>query len=127
MNEKDLQEVMKDNLEFKMQISDNVFTLDEVIIFQTDNPVKNPTSRGGVYFAELKELKVKATLHDVSISKYLSNAMLGPNKEFLDIILEANIKDGQKLLLVTNLTNTVQKSSEIILYLTLKDTLVKSK
>ena len=53
--------------------------------------------------------------------------MLGPNKEFLDIILEANIKDGQKLLLVTNLTNTIQKSSEIILYLTLKDTLVKSK
>ena len=127
MNEKDLQEVMKDNFEFKMQISDNVFTLDEVIIFQTDNPVKNPTSRAGVYFAELKELKVKATLHDVSISKYLSNAMLGPNKEFLDIILEANIKDGQKLLLVSNLTNTIQKSSEIILYLTLKDTLVKSK
>jgi hypothetical protein len=52
--------------------------------------------------------------------------MLGPNKDFLDIILEARIQDNQKISLVTNLTNSMQNASKIILYLTLKDASIES-
>ena len=94
--------------------------------FQTDNPITEPTTRGGVYFAELKELKIEATILDTNITKYLSNAMLGPNKDFLDIILEAKIQDEQKISLVTNLTNSIQNVSKVVLYLTLKDAIIES-
>ena len=95
-------------------------------MLQTDNPIKEPTTRGGVYFAEMKEWKIHATFSDISISKHLSNAMLGPNKDFMDIILQGSIKNGQEISLITNLTNSMQTASKIILYLTLKDAMVQS-
>ena len=93
---------------------------------QTDNPITEPTTRGGVYFAEMKEWRVEATIFDTSISKHLSKAMLGPNKDFLDITLHTIIENGQKILLVTNLKNSMQNASKIILYLTLKDAIMES-
>ena len=127
MNEKELQEIVeKNNSDFNMLIGDNSFEINEIKVFQTDNPITEPTTRGGVYFAELKELKIEATILDTSITKYLSNAMLGPNKDFLDIILEAKVEDGQKISLVTNLTNSMQNVSKVILYLTLKDAIIES-
>ena len=51
--------------------------------------------------------------------------MLGPNKDFLDIILEARIQDNQKISLLTNLTNSIQNTSKIILYLKLKDAIIE--
>jgi hypothetical protein len=127
MNEKELQKIVEDNgTDFNMLIGDNSFGINEIKIFQTDNPITKPTTRGGVYFAELKEWKIEATVLDTSITKHLSKTMLGPNKDFLDIILEARIQDNQKISLVTNLTNSMQNSSKIILYLTLKDANVES-
>ena len=70
-----------------MIVENNTFEVNEIDIFQTDNPITEPTTRGGVYFAEMKELKVQATIRDIEVSKHLSKAMLGPNKDFLDIIL----------------------------------------
>jgi hypothetical protein len=122
MNEKELQKLIeKNSSDFNMLIGENSFRINNIKIFQTDNPITEPTSRGGVYFAELKEWKVEATILDTNVSKYLSKTMLGPNKDFLDIILQARIQDNQKISLVTNLTNSMQNASKIILYLTLKD------
>ena len=88
MNEKELQKLVQENsTNFQMLIENNTFEINELDIFQTDNPVSEPTTRGGVYFVEMRELKVQATILDTTVSRYLSNAMLGPNKEFLDIIL----------------------------------------
>ena len=127
MNEKELQEIVgKFSSNFKILIENKSFVVDEIKIHQTDNPITEPTTRGGVYFAEMREWKVEATILDTSISKHLSKAMLGPNKEFLDIILYATIKDGQKMSLVTNLKNSMQNASKIILYLTLKDAILES-
>ena len=127
MNEKELQEIVEKNRTgFNLLIGKNAFAINEIKVFQTDNPITEPTTRGGVYFAELKELKIEATILDTNITKYLSNAMLGPNKDFLDIILEARIQDGAKISLVTNLTNSMQNVSKIILYLTLKDVIIDS-
>jgi len=71
-------------------------------------------------------MKVQVTISDTSITKYLSNAMLGPNKTFLDILIEAKIKDDLKISLITNLTNTIQNSSKIILYFKIKDAKIES-
>ena len=126
MDEKELQEIVeKSSSNFKILIENNSFTVDEIKIFQTDNPITEPTTRGGVYFAEMKEWKVEATILDISISKYLSKAMLGPNKDFLDITLYAINENREKISLVTNLKNSMQNTSKIILYLTLKDAIIE--
>ena len=127
MNEKELQEIVhRNSSNFKMLIGENSFAVNEIKVFQTENPITEPTTRGGVYFAELKELKVQATILDTSVSKHLSKAMLGPNKDFLDITLQGDNKDGQKISLVTNLTNSMQNASKVVLYLTLKDVIIES-
>jgi len=127
MNEKELQEIVhRNSSNFKMLIGEDSFVVNEIKVFQTENPITEPTTRGGVYFAELKELKVQATILDTSVSKHLSKAMLGPNKDFLDITLQADNKDGQKISLVTNLTNSMQNASKVVLYLTLKDVIIES-
>ena len=127
MNENELQEIVeKSSSDFKIIIEDKSFIVDEIKMLQTDNPITEPTTRGGVYFAEMKEWRVEATIFDTSISKHLSKAMLGPNKDFLDISLHAIIENGCKILLVTNLKNSMQNASKIILYLTLKDAIIES-
>ena len=127
MNEKELQElIQKNKLNFKITIEDNSFSVNEIKVFQTDNPITEPTTRGGVYFAEMKELKVQATILNTEISKYLSKAMLGPNKDFLDIELRAEIEDGKEICLITNLTNSMQNASKVVLYLILKDAIIES-
>ena len=127
MNEKELQElIQKNNLNFKIIVENNTFEINEINIFQTDNPITEPKTRGGVYFAEMKELKVQATIEDIEVSKHLSKAMLGPNKDFLDIRLNAELEDGKKISLITNLTNSMQNSSKVVLYLTLKDAIIES-
>ena len=126
MNEIELQQIVQENSSsFEMIIENKVFEIDEIDIFQTDNPITEPTTRGGVYFAKMKEIKIQATILDTTVSKYLSKAMLGPNKDFLDIILKSNITGGE-ISLITNLTNSMQNSSKVILYLTLKDATVSS-
>ena len=127
MNEKELQGIVgKFSSNFKILIENKSFVVDEIKIHQTDNPITEPTTRGGVYFAEMREWKVEATILDTSISKHLSKAMLGPNKDFLDITLHATIENGRKISLVTNLKNSMQNVSKIILYLTLKDAIIES-
>ena len=127
MNERELQAIVqKYSQNFEMLLENNSFAIDETKIFQTENPITEPTTRGGVYFAEMKELKVEAIVQDTSISKHLSKAMLGPNKEFLDIVLQASIDNKQTMSLVTNLTNIMQNASKIHLFLTLKDAIIES-
>ena len=121
-----LKTIEESGLNFKLLISNKEFNIDQIRAYQNDNPIDKPTTRGGVYFADTEEMKIEATLVDTSITNYLSNAMLGPNKTFLDILIESQTKDGKKISFITNLTNTIQKSSKIILYLTVKDVIIKS-
>ena len=127
MKDKDIQKLVKENsTKFQLLISGKIFKIDEIKVFQNENPVTEPTIRGGVYVSDIKEMKVQATVFDTSITKYLANAMLGPNKTFLDILIESEINNESKISLVTNLTNTMQNSSKIVLYLILKDIKIKS-
>ena len=127
MKDKELEQIVeKNNTAFKLLISNKTFKIDEMKVFQNENPVTDATTRGGVYFSDIKEMKVQATIFDTSITEHLSNAMLGPNKTFLDIPIEAEIDNNLKISLLTNLTNTMQDSSKIILYLIIKEVKVKS-
>jgi len=127
MKSKDIQKLVKENsARFKLLISGKIFKIDEIKVFQNENPVTKSTIRGGVYVSDIKEMKVQATIFDTSITKYLATAMLGPNKTFLDILIESEINNESKISLVTNLTNTMQNSSKIVLYLILKDVIIKS-
>ena len=127
MNEKELQKLVQDNkMNFKMIIENNSFKIDEIDAFQTDNPITEPTTRGGVYFAEMKEMKIQATILNADVLRHLSKAMLGPNKDFLDIELKAKMEDGNEMCLITNLTNSMQNASKVVLYLTLKDVIIES-
>tara|TARA_B100000029_G_C17231590_1_gene835554 strand:+ start:204 stop:587 length:384 start_codon:yes stop_codon:yes gene_type:complete len=127
MNEKELQDIIeKNNSIFRIIIEGKIFDIEKVEVFQIDNPITEPTIRGGVYFTEMKDLKIQATILDMSISNHLSKAMLGPNKDFLDIVLEAKIQEGREILLISNLTNTMQNASKIVLYFTIKDVIINS-
>ena len=49
MNEKELQQIVqKYNTNFEIMIENNTFKINEIKIFQTDNPITEPTTRGGV-------------------------------------------------------------------------------
>ena len=127
MNDEDLQKIVEENdTKFNLLLDDKIFKIDEIKVFENENPVTEPTTRGGVYFSDVKEMKVQVVISDTSVTKYLSNAMLGPNKTFLDILIEAKIKDDLKISLITNLTNTIQSSSKVILYFLIKDARIKS-
>jgi len=127
MNDIELQEIVqRHDKEFKLVISDNIFKIQEIKVYQNENPVTEPTKRGGVYFADPQETKAQVTILDTNVTKYFSSAMLGPNKSFLDILIEAELSGGKKISLITNLTNSMQNSSKVILYLTVKDVIIKS-
>ena len=122
MNINELQKIMQKNeTAFNLLISGKIFKIDELEVFENDNPVTKPTKRGGVYFSDVKDVKVKATLSDVTVIKNISKAMLGPNKKFLDIFIEGSNNENGKISLTTNLTNTIQNSSKIVMYFLLKD------
>ena len=127
MNDEDLQKIVKENdTKFNLLLDNKIFKINEIKVFENENPVTEPTTRGGVYFSDVKEIKVQVVISDTSVTKHLSNTMLGPNKTFLDILVEAEIEDNLKISLVTNLTNTIQSSSKIILYFLIKDARIKS-
>ena len=127
MNDEDLQKIVEENdTKFNLLLDNKIFKINEIKVFENENPVTKPTTRGGVYFSDVKEMKVQVVISDTSVTKHLSNAMLGPNKTFLDILVEAEIEDNLKISLVTNLTNTIQSSSKIILYFLIKDARIKS-
>ena len=121
MNYKELQEILENNnTKSTILISNMIFKIDEIKVEWINTPVTEPTTRGGVYIADKNELKVQATIFNTNITKYLSKTMLGPNKTFLDIFIEVKTNNNKKISLVTNLTNSMQNSSKIVLYLTLK-------
>ena len=102
------------NLEFFLHFKDNIYPIKNVTISESSAPVRKPTVRGGVYFSDVLFFNLKGTINDSSIIPLLSDTMLGPNSEFKDLKVETKIPENGRqieLLLVTNLTNTMQSSS----------------
>lgn len=106
---------------FSIIIQGKTFPVSSSEISYTDVPVNSPTMRGGVYFSDTMTYRAKVLVGDGSISKLLSNAMLGPNTEFakIQLVLDSSLQ------IFGNLTNYVQKSTGFELNLILVETLAK--
>jgi len=107
-------------LDFKLIIDKNEFDIIDLTIKNETTPVSKPTKRGGVYFSDTTVYKINAVINDLSVSKYLTRAMLGPNTEFQDIIIQPiNKKNKQNtdFKIITNLTSSKQSSNKIELNL----------
>lgn len=108
------------NLDFKLIIDKNEFDIIDLTIKNETTPVSKPTKRGGVYFSDTTVYKINAVINDLSISKYLTRAMLGPNTEFQDIIIQPinkKNKHNTDFKIITNLTSSKQSSNKIELNL----------
>ena len=91
--------------------------LTSVKIIKSDTPVNKPTIRGGVYFSDKEVYRIIGKTSDLSIIPMLSGTMLGPNTEFQRLEINSTWDDNKRgAVLVVNLTNTAQKSSELELY-----------
>jgi len=119
-----LQELIKlhenSSLGFFLHADKKILPLREVQISKSSTPVTKPTLRGGVYFSDTHEYKITGIIDDQTIIPFLSEAMLGPNTEFGDIIIttESNTTgNSEQIVLHTNLTNSMQSSSLIKLNL----------
>lgn len=109
-----------EKLEFSLQIDKKDYVLDEATIVKSPTPVHRPTKRGGVYFSNTYEYKIKGKIHDSTIIPLLSKTMLGPNTEFSEILIKTDILENSKktnISLYTNLTNSMQSKSKIELNL----------
>ena len=108
------------NLDFKLIIDKNEFDIIDLTIKNETTPVSKPTKRGGVYFSDTTVYKINAVINDLSISKYLTRAMLGPNTEFQDITIQPinkKNKHNTDFKIITNLTSSKQSANKIELNL----------
>ena len=129
---KELEEISslheKSNLDFKLIIADKLFDIEQVEIKNEETPVTKPTKRGGVYFSDSTTYMIKVVVSDLTISKYLAKAMLGPNTEFQDITIQTSFQKNDKLLtakFITNLTSSIETENKIKLNFIVKDINIK--
>ena len=110
----------EETLDFKLIIDKNEFDIIDLTIKNETTPVSKPTKRGGVYFSDTTVYKINAVINDLSVSKYLTRAMLGPNTEFQDIIIQPinkKNKHNTDFKIITNLTSSKQSANKIELNL----------
>jgi len=103
-------------LDFELHFDNVKYNLDNVKIVKSSTPVRKPTVRGGVYFSDKFDFKMKATINDFSIVPLLSKSMLGPNTEFQELKITTSVpfENLQKnVAFFVYLTNSMQSSSHI--------------
>lgn len=110
----------QNKLGFTMLINELTYAVESFSMINSQTPVTKPTMRGGVYFSNLKEFRIKAKFSDTTLSAVLSKTMLGPNTDFEKIKFLTNMElNGAKkqLTLLANLTNYVQRENGLELNL----------
>lgn len=110
----------QNKLQFTMSVGGMNYPVESFFIEHSSIPVTKPTMRGGVYFSNLKEFKIRAKFSDAALSPVLSKAMLGPNTDFERIKFLADMECGntkKHAVLFANLTNYVQRGDGLELNL----------
>jgi hypothetical protein len=103
-------------LDFIIHFENVKYPLDNVTIIKSSTPVSKPTVRGGVYFSDTFNFKIKATVNDFSIIPLLSKCMLGPNTEFQELKISTSVpieNSQNNVTFFVYLTNSMQSSSYI--------------
>ena len=99
-------------LKFSLTMKEKQYKLNDVTIYKK-TVVSKKTVRGSAYISGKFVYQLKATVFEPGIATMLSGTMLGPNFDFdvLEIKVE-NMGNGyEKISLLTNLVNTLQKQS----------------
>ena len=110
-------------LKFSLIMKEKQYKLNDVTIYKK-TVVSKKTVRGGAYISGKFVYQLKATVFEPGIATMLSGTMLGPNFDFdaLEIKVE-NMGNGyEKISLLTNLVNTLQKQSMTELTMNIIDT-----
>ena len=100
-------------LKFSLIMKEKQYKLNDVTMSKKNTVVSKKTVRGGAYISDKFVYQLKATVFEPGIATMLSGTMLGPNFDFdaLEIKVE-NMGNGyEKISLLTNLVNTLQKQS----------------
>jgi hypothetical protein len=110
----------KNSPKFILYVNDVTYPITQTSITNSQIPVNEPTTRGGVYFSDTFAYKMKCVVEDLSVVPLLTKKMLGPNIEFGELKITTEIKiDGKStpIEIFTNLTNSVQTPNSIELSL----------
>ena len=102
-----------------INIEEKSYPVQKISIIKSKIPVREPTTRGGVYFTDVEAYKVKATT-DLSIKSEIPKLMLGPNTDFKPILIKTSLKiEGAEHLvtMTTHLTNAVNTKDAVELNL----------
>ncbi|MDE1725240.1 MAG: hypothetical protein KGH76_05020 [Thaumarchaeota archaeon] len=103
-----------------LAVGNKIYQIQSISIAKSIIPVRKPTTRGGVYFTDTTAYKIKAATRDLSIIPEMPRLMLGPNTDFMPILLKTSIlmngKENQ-VTLVTHLTNAVNTKEKVELNL----------
>jgi hypothetical protein len=107
------------NLTYVINIDEKSYPVQKISIIKSKIPVREPTTRGGVYFTDVEAYKVKATT-DLSITNEIPKLMLGPNTDFKPILIKTSLKIDAKdslVIMTTHLTNAVNTKDTVELNL----------
>ena len=108
------------NLSYTLDVEEKSYLIQRTEISKSKIPVREPTTRGGVYFTDVEAYKIKAQTSDVSIKNEIPKLMLGPNTDFKPILLRTSLKINDKehlVTLTTHLTNAVSSKDLVELNL----------
>lgn len=108
------------NLAGVLSVGERSYQIQSISVAKSTIPVRKPTTRGGVYFTDTTAYKIRASTHDLSIIPEMPRLMLGPNTDFVPILLQTRVivqdKENQ-VILVTHLTNAVNTKEKVELNL----------
>ncbi len=120
-NEDIIKKIMESgSLVYTMVIGPRSYPVDAVTIAKSRIPVREPTTRGGVYFTDTTAYKMKAILSDLSIKDQIPKLMLGPNVQFAPIRISTTLKIEDKenmVTIISHLTNSVDTKERVELNL----------
>ncbi len=92
-----------------------MYRLDDVIIFKKKIPIREKIVNDDKNSLDDFMPQIKAVICDPRLGKILSDSMLGPNYEFeeLEICITNATDNLNRILLIVNVINCVQKKSQV--------------
>ncbi len=103
------------DIQFSLVIKKNMYRLDNVIILKKKIPTKKKIVDGDKNSSDDFIPQIKAVIYEPRLGKILSDTMLGPNYEFeeLEICITNAADNLNRILLIVNVINCVQKKSNV--------------
>lgn len=89
-----LKKLSQGEVVYAIVVDGKKYTLKDVSVSKTKNPIKDSTSRGNVYIEKSQSYRILASV-DPQLSQVLSSTMLGPSSEFGGLHIEAELASGK--------------------------------